>query len=152
MKVILLEKVDKLGRKYDIVNVKDGYALNFLFPKKYAERATAARIEEVQKLLQEELVRKEEILANAAAIAKKLDGKTYKIEEKVSDKGHLFGSVAVSDVLELLKEKEKVELDKDHVKLDKPIKEVGEHKIALQLTDDATAEITLDIQALKEDK
>lgn len=150
MKVILLENVPKLGRKLDIVKVSDGYARNFLFASKKAERATPEKIKIVQEKLKDNVVKKEEMLANANLMIQKFDKKSYEIEEKVSDKGHLFGSVTAHDLAELINKKEKIELDKEHVLLEKPIKEVGEHKIKIQLTDDAEGEVTLVIKGIEE--
>lgn len=150
MKVILLENVTGTGRKYDILNVASGFALNFLFPQKLAERATTAKITQMQKMIEELTIRKEEIIANAVSVAAKLEGKVFTTSGKASDKGHLYGSISASDIVDLIKKQAKVELDKEYIMLEKAIKEVGDHKVMIELTEKAKAEVIVKVEGTKE--
>lgn len=132
MKVILLEDVPKLGKKFDIKEVSDGYGRNFLIKNKFAELATFETIQKMDKL---KIKAEEERRDREGAIEKKLSilGEAgITIEGKANEEGHLFAGIRKEDVLEALK-KAGVEIDEELVIFEKPIKEIGEKEIVVKV-------------------
>jgi large subunit ribosomal protein L9 len=132
MKVIFLKDVPKAGKRYDIKEVNDGYAANFLFPKKLAEPATAKRIAEVETKLQHIRVEKEirsELLTKHLAALRDV---ALVMRRKANESGHLFSSIKPEDIVEALAA-QKIELAEDAIKLSRPIKETGTHAIAVEI-------------------
>jgi len=139
MKVILKENIKGVGRKYEVKNVADGYANNFLIPKKLAEYASP------------EAVKKAEILQSATLaeieIREKLTEKQIEmlkgvkivLHKKGNEKGHLFEQIHPAEISEALKEQAKIEIDSEFIKLEKPIKEIGEHTVLVQVGPSAQA-------------
>ena len=132
MKVILFQDIPSVGRKYDIKDVADGYARNFLMPRKLAVVATAKEIEQLKttlaaregnKNLQEDL-----LLKNIAA----LDGETITLSAKANEKGHLFAKIDQEKIAEAIKEQKKLEIPLEHIILEAPIKEVGEYQMSIK--------------------
>jgi len=147
MKVILLKDVAKIGHKYQIITVSDGYAGNFLFPKHLAEQATASALLRVEKMMAEDKVHKavrEDLLIKNL---KSIDGVTIEISEKANEKGHLFAGVHKDLIIPALKAQAHIDMDADHIVLEKPIKEVGEHKITIKVQD-KTAVLNVVVKAL----
>ena len=135
MKVILLKHVPKTGNKHDIVNVSDGFALNSLFPKGLAERATPQTIKRIEDLKTAEeaqrLVREDLLLKNLSD----LNDVKITIEGKANDKGHFFAGINKDEIIKALKEQKHIDMDAEHIILDKPLKEVGEHKVDVKVQD-----------------
>ena len=146
MKVILLKNVQKLGRRLQVVTVADGFAMNSLFPQKLAELATDDAIARADKLrVQEEAekkVREDLLLKNL----KSIEGITIHVAGKANEQGHLFAGIHKEQLVPLLKEEGKIDIDSEYILLDKPLKEVGEHKVAVKVQD-AEAEFTVVIAA-----
>jgi large subunit ribosomal protein L9 len=132
MKVILLKDVKDLGKKYDVKNVSDGHALNFLIPSGLVEAATGALIKkiEAQKNADHAMRMKEEeaLLESLESIK----GNKVEITEKANEKGHLFSAIHKSEIIAAIKHASGVEFLVESIKLDKPIKEVGEHSVEIQ--------------------
>lgn len=148
MKIILLKDVQKVGKKYDIKDVAEGFALNSLIPRGLAKVATKDAIQKVEQLKANDLTNKkiqEELLLKNLEVIKNL---RIELKEKANEKGHLFAGVTKETVYEELKKASKLNLDLDSVKLDKPIKEVGEHKVAVEAMG-KKAEFTVNIVAIK---
>jgi len=146
MQVILLEKVSKLGNLGDVVRVRDGYARNFLLPKKIARRATDAALAEFEARRAELEKLQNEKLAAAQSQAQKLDGLTLKIVQKAGVDGRLFGSVTSQDIAAALVEQGSDGIHKSQVRLpDGAIKAVGEFPIQLMLHSDVVANVTLQV-------
>ncbi len=135
MKIILLQDVEKVGKKYDIKNVSDGHALNLLIPRGLAEVATAAALKKVEKLKSEDIdhkkVQEDLLLMNLKAI----EGVTLEILEKANDKGHLFAGVHKPEIIAHMKNDKHIDLLPEFIVLDKPIKEVGEHTVEIKVKD-----------------
>jgi large subunit ribosomal protein L9 len=130
MKVILLQNVPSLGRKFDIVNVKDGYAINFLLPKKWAKMATPQAIQEIERRKKKELIKREETKAFEKEIAEKIKTlSTITLQRKTSTKDHLFAAVTEKDIVEAVKVSLHVELDPHHIVMTEHIKTLGQHLI-----------------------
>src|SRR6476659_5698927 len=132
MEVILLERVEKLGAIGDVVKVKDGFARNYLLPRKKALRANEAN----RKVFESNRAKIEENNANrrtdAEKASKDVDGKTVKLIRQASNTGQLYGSVSARDIVEAL-EAEGAHVTKSQVVLDRPIKAIGVHDIKVAL-------------------
>jgi large subunit ribosomal protein L9 len=128
MKVILLKDVPKVGKKFDIKDMSDGYALNFLMPRGLAERATTEKIAELEKRRaanQESRDHAEMALRDAIS---GLEGQKITMHAKADERGHLFKKLRVADVLVPLKERSSV-LELEHIALDGPLATLGEHVV-----------------------
>lgn len=132
MKVILLRDVAKIGRRFEVVSVPDGYALNLLIPKKDAEPATPANLKKIAQQKARSASVKEADLSTFKIMAEKLCQEPLSIKTKVNDSGHLFQSVHASDIVSAAKEKG-IEITENTIQIEKPIKEAGEHKVTLKL-------------------
>src|SRR6476659_4066785 len=132
MEVILLERVEKLGAIGDVVKVKDGFARNYLLPRKKALRANDAN----RKVFEANRAKIEEDNANRRGDAEKaskgVDGKTVKLIRQASNTGQLYGSVSARDIVEAL-ETEGAHVAKSQVVLDRPIKAIGVHEVKVAL-------------------
>jgi len=142
MKVILLQDVEDLGKKYEVKEVKNGYARNFLLPKKLIKPATKEALKwlEGQKAVIEKAA--EEDLKKAEEIASKLDGQEVSIAVKVGENGQLFESINTQRISERLKEMG-FDVKKSQVKLKDTIKSLGEFNININLDHNLEAEIKL---------
>ncbi len=146
MKVILLAHVPKIGRKGEIKDVSDGHAVNLLFPKKLAVAATPASIAKLQKELAatESIKKLEDTLLDKAF--ETLADKTLSFIEKANDKDHLFSSIDKKKIIDLVQKNYKINLPAEFIVLDKPIKTIGEHKIAIV---DGKRKISMTIEVKK---
>ena len=125
MKVILLCDVKDIGKKDSVVNVSDGYARNYLFPRKWAVEATPGAVKEIErKRAVEEKLEKERRDA-AEAVAKELRGKVINIQAKCGAQGRIYGSITAQEVAAALKEQYGVEIDKRKIECE-PIRQVGD--------------------------
>jgi large subunit ribosomal protein L9 len=148
MKVILKEDIPKLGRMGETVQVAPGYGRNYLIPQGKAIRATSKNLkalEHERMLIQRkaDLARKE-----AEGVAGKISGLTLTLSRKVVDEDKLYGSVSVGDISQALKEAG-VEIERKLIRLDEPIKSLGEFQVSIKVHADVTAEIT--VQVVKEE-
>ncbi len=150
MKVIILQDVEGLGKKYELKEVKSGYARNFLLPQKLARAATKPALKWLAD--QKEVIDKEveEDLKKAQALASELDGLEVNIAVKVGDEGQLFESINSQKIVEKLKELG-FEIKKSQVKLENPIKDVGEFPVSISLDHNLESEIKVIITAEKVD-
>lgn len=142
--LLLLEDVDSLGRSGDIVTVKPGYARNFLLPKKKALVATP-HVRRLQARLQEE--RTKQAVADKAAseaLALNINDKTYLVEVKVDQDGHMYGSVSQGDIFHLLVN-DGVQVEKKSIQLAHAIKSCGVHSVNLRLKEGVTAFIKVKV-------
>jgi large subunit ribosomal protein L9 len=145
MEVILLEKTANLGNLGDIVRVKDGYARNFLLPRKVARRATAAAIKEFEARRAELEKLAAEKLAAAQAAGEKLASLAIQLSQKAGVDGRLFGSVTNQDVAVELN-KQGITVEKQQVRLPNgPLKIVGEHQVQVLLHSDVAVDITVTV-------
>lgn len=151
VKVILLQDVESLGKKYEVKEVKDGYARNFLLPQKLVRAATKDALKWLAD--QKEVIEKEaeEDLKKAQVLASDIDGLELTIAVKVGDEGQLFESINNQKISEKLKEMG-FEVKKSHIILEKPIKELGEFPVNISLDHNLEAEIKLIVIEEKEDK
>jgi large subunit ribosomal protein L9 len=145
MKVILKKRVPNLGHEWDVINVKDGYARNYLLPNNLAEIASPKSIKMAEKHAEERLKKQEEIIQKAEESAAKLKEITLNFKSKAND-GKLYGSIAEKDIAEKLSADHKMEIGKERVKMDEHIKTTGEHSVAIQLTPETKAEIKVIVE------
>ncbi|WP_334188539.1 50S ribosomal protein L9 [Noviherbaspirillum sp.] len=145
MQVILLEKVVNLGNLGEVVRVKDGYARNFLIPKRMARRATAAAVAEFEaKRADLEKVAGEK-LAAAQAQGEKLNGLSVKVSQKAGVDGRLFGSVTNYDIAEALT-KQGFPVEKAQIRMPQgPLKVVGDHGVSVALHTDVVVDVTISV-------
>lgn len=132
MKVVLTQDVKGLGKKGELVNASDGYARNFLFPRKLAMEANAQAMSELKNREAAEKHRIDTEIASAKASAAKLDGKTVKLSAKAGANGKLFGSVTSKDVAEAISKSFGIALDKRKVNVE-DIKNFGTYPVEVKL-------------------
>lgn len=145
MKVILNADVKGKGKKGDIVNVSDGYARNFLFPKNLAKEATAQNLN-AAKVAQDAAKHKKLVeKAEAVALAEKLSGKTVQLKAKCGEGNRLFGAVTAAEVAEALKENMGIEVDKKKIALSGGIKELGTYDVAVKVYAEVSATIKVEV-------
>ncbi len=148
MQIILLDKVGKLGGLGDVVNVKQGYARNYLIPQKLARRATEAAIKEFEGRRAELEKAAQAKLAAAQALGEQLSGKTVRIAQKAGVDGRLFGSVTNADVADALT-KAGMAIQKSQVRMPTgPLKTVGEHPVSVAPHSDVVIEVTVHVVPL----
>lgn len=135
MKVIFLQAVPRVGRKNEVKEVNDGYALNFLLPRKLAERATPKAIAELERRQKEIVVEKEIQDDLLIKNLEELKGKTIQIKAKANEKGSLFSSIHKKEIIEALSKEHGAQISEEYIILDKPIKELGEFDIPVHIKD-----------------
>ena len=147
MQIILLEKVGKLGNLGDVVNVKAGYARNYLIPTRQARRATEAAIKEFEAKRAELEKAAEAKLSAGKALGEQMAGKTVRVAQKAGVDGRLFGSVTNADVAEALT-KMGTPIAKAQVRMPNgPIKTIGEHLVSVSPHGDVVVEVTVHVVA-----
>jgi len=144
MDVILREDIDKLGARGQVVHVAAGYARNFLLPKKMAVAATESNKKIVEQERQSHLRKEAKQKDEATDLGKMLNGVTVTISQKAGENEQLFGSVTSKDVAEAL-EKQRFTIDRRKIQLYEPIKQLGEHKLAIRLHKDVTVEVNVSV-------
>ena len=145
MEVILREEIEKLGHRGSLVKVADGYARNYLLPKKLAVAATEANRKIVEQEREAWLRKEAKLKTDAEDLGKLLSGVTLTFRQKVGENDHLFGSVTAKDIADAL-EKQNFHIDRRKVQLEEPIKTLGEHRVALRLHRDVSTEIPVVVE------
>ena len=150
MKIVLLERVQKLGQMGDIVDVKSGYARNFLLPFRKALRATEQNIQyyEKQKSILE--AKNIENIKEAESLKAKINGISFTLIRSASDAGALYGSVSAKDIMDVVSENGIV-IAKNQINLEKPIKELGIYKIIVSLHPEISSEIIINVARTDEE-
>ena len=145
MQVILMEKIANLGKLGDVVNVKRGYARNYLIPQGKAKWATESAMAEFESKRAELEKNQAATVAEAQALAEKLDGLLIQITQKTGAEGKLFGSVTNTNIVEAIN-KQGFSIDKSMVSMPEgPLKQVGDHPVTIVLHSDVSAQITVSI-------
>ena len=144
MKVILTQDVKKVGKKGDILEVKDGYARNALFPKGLAVEANAVTLNQRMLEQKSEDKRKQQELDDAQAIADKINDKEVKLTVKTGEGGKVFGSITSKEIAEAIEKAYGVKIDKKKIQLKDAIKGLGGQKITIKLH----AKVTATVQVL----
>ena len=133
MKVILTQDIKGVGKKDEIINANDGYARNFLFPKKLAVEANAKNMSLLQGRKDSANFKKEQDKEKANEIKDKLSKIMLTIKVKAGENGKIFGSITSKEISTELKNQYKIEIDKKKINLKEPIKEIGEFNIEIKL-------------------
>jgi large subunit ribosomal protein L9 len=144
MEVILREDVEKLGSRGQIVKVADGYARNFLLPKRLAMPASEGNRKVVEQERQAHLRREAKEKAAAQELSNMMQGLAVTITQKAGEQEQLFGSVTSKDIAEAL-ERQNYHIDRRKIHLEEPIKQLGEYKVPVRLHRDVTAEIAVNV-------
>ena len=144
MKVILLERVERLGALGDVVSVKDGFARNFLLPRSKALRANSANMKVFESRRSDIEANNEKARETAAKSGDKLDGSSYIMIRQAGESGHLYGSVSGRDVADAVNA-EGGKVDRAMVILDKPIKTLGFHPVRVRLHPEVTVTVNINI-------
>ena len=143
MKVVLLGEIKGKGGEGDVVDVAQGYAENYLFPKKLAVAATKGNLKQLEERRNNIAKREAVRIADANALKDAVDGKTVTVDAKVGDEGVLFGSVTSGMIADAVKEQLGVEIDRKRVELGKPIKMAGTHAVTISLYRDIRATVNV---------
>ena len=146
MKVILLCDVKGSGKKDDIINVSDGFARNYLFPRKWAMEATPGAVKEIERKRANEEKLERERRAAAEEVAKGLKGKVINITAKCGSQGRIYGSITSQEVAAGLKEQYGVDIDKRKIVVSDPIKNVGTYTVTCKLGYEISAPLTVKIE------
>jgi large subunit ribosomal protein L9 len=144
MKIILLDDVQKLGRRGEVRDVSDGYARNFLIPKKLALSATAGNLKNLEHIKKQANAKADRIKGDAEALRDRIDALTYEERRQASEEGKLFGSVTSQDIAAFL-EQHKLAVDRKRVQLDEPIKALGETMVPIRLHPEVTAHLKVSV-------
>jgi large subunit ribosomal protein L9 len=145
MEVILREDVEKVGARGALVKVADGYARNFLLPKRLAVLATSSNKKIVEQEREGHLRREAKLKNESEDLAKLMTNVTLTFRQKVGENNHLFGSVTAKDIADAL-EAQKFHIDRRKVQLDDPIRTVGEHEVTLRLHRDVATHIKVIVE------
>ncbi len=149
MKVILIKDMENLGKVGDIVNVKDGYARNYLIPSGIALPATEENVRRVNNELQSLKRKAEKQIQRFKEIAEKLNQTRVTIEHEAGEEGKLFGSVTTAQIEKALHNAGFEDVEKRQIILEKPIRETGTYEVKVHLFKDIEATVTVDVVPLK---
>ncbi|MFA6585712.1 MAG: 50S ribosomal protein L9 [Candidatus Paceibacterota bacterium] len=131
MKVIFLQDVPRVGKKYDIKEISDGYAINFLLPRRLAVMATPKAVVEIEKQKKEITIKREVQEDLLVKNLEEIKGKTITISAKADEKGHLFSAIHEKTISELMNKEYHAHIDEKFIVLEKQIKEIGEFEIPI---------------------
>lgn len=145
MEIILLEDVKSLGKKGQTVKVNDGYARNFILPKKLGIEATSKNLNELKLQKAHEEKRAKEILEEAQAFAKEIAEKSVVVKIRAGEGGRTFGSISTKEIALAAKEQLGYEIDKKKMQLTDPIKSIGTFRVPIKLHPKVTAELTVKV-------
>jgi large subunit ribosomal protein L9 len=148
MDIILIQDVKALGKKGEVVKVSDGYARNFILPKKLGLEATKQNLYDLQMAKAAEEKKQKEILEEAKQYAKKLEDITIKVTIKAGEGGKTFGSVSTKEIAAAMKEQFGLDLDKKKLHLNDPIKNAGSYTVPVKLHPQVTAELKVKVEAV----
>ena len=146
MNVILLEDVKSLGKKGDVVKVNDGYARNYIIPKKLGIEATAKNMNDLKLKRASEEKKAKELLATAQEFAVRLETMSVSVKMRAGEGGKLFGSVSSKEIASAYKEQCGVEIDKKKIQLDEPLKAYGEYEITVRLHPQVTGKLQVKVE------
>lgn len=145
VKLILTESVSSLGEAGDLVDVKVGFARNYLLPKRKAILATESKVRELEHHKRVVMGKVAKEMKSLEAVRDRLQSTALEIAARVGDEGRLFGSITVAQIAELLAEKG-FEIERRRIALEEPIKEAGEHRVSIRLHRDVIAEVALTVR------
>ena len=144
MKIILLDDVAKVGRRGEVRDVSDGYARNFLIPKKLAMTATSGNLKNLDVIKKNQDAKAARIKTDAEGLKARIEGLTYEEKRQAGEEGKLFGSVTSQDIAAFL-DQHKLGIERRRISLDEPIKTLGEHTVAIRLHADVAAQLRVNV-------
>jgi len=144
MKVILLDDVVSVGRRGEVRDVSDGYARNFLIPKKLALSASAGNLKNLEHIKQQQDSKAHRIKGDAQGVKDQIEALTYEERRQASEEGKLFGSVTSQDLADFLG-KHGIKIERRRIHLDEPIKTLGEVTVPVRLHADVTAQLKVSV-------
>ncbi len=145
MKVILLDNIKGVGKKDEVINASDGYARNYLIPKKLAVEANAENMSKLNNKKEAANYRKDVEKQNAEELAKKLKGIMLKIKVKAGENGKIFGGVTAKEISENLKSQYNFDIDKKKIELKETIKTLGSFNVSVKLFEGITASLRIEV-------
>jgi large subunit ribosomal protein L9 len=145
MKLILTSDVEPLGKRGDVVDVAEGYARNFLLPRKKAVRANEGALAQAESIREARIESERKAKEDAERLATQLVGSRVVIAAQAGDEGQLYGSISPADVVEGVKRFTGIELDRATLEIAKPIKAIGLHEINIKLHPEVEFPLTLDV-------
>ncbi len=145
MKVILLDNIKGVGKKDEIINASDGYARNYLLPKKLAVEANAENMSKLNNKKESANYKKDQEKQNAEELAKKLKGIMLKIKVKAGENGKIFGGVTSKEISENLKNQYNFIVDKKKIELKEAIKTLGSFNVSIKLFEGITADLKVEV-------
>ncbi len=146
MKVILLEKVPSLGEAGELVEVKEGYARNYLFPRGLAQEASKGNLRSLEQTQRTRRHKQDRLLQEAKQIKAQLEGKPVVLDVKAGDTGRLFGSVTGKNIAEAVRKQYNIKVDKKKIELAESLRTVGEHTVEIKLHPEVTVSIVVDVR------
>ena len=146
MKVVLLQDVKNLGKKDQLVNVSDGYARNYLLPRKLALEATSGKLKELQEKKVSQIKKKDNEKQEAKDLAVKIGKLVINFHVKAGENGKLFGSITSKDVADAIKSQHKIEIDKKKVVLHDAIKALGTYEVEIKIYPEVSALINVKVE------
>ena len=144
MKVILLDDVAKVGRRGDVRDVSDGFARNFLLPKKLALSATAGNLKNLDHIKKQHEAKAGRIRGDAESVRQRIEALVYEERRQASEEGKLFGSVTSQDIVDFLAG-QGVKVERRRLHLEEPIKALGETSVPIRLHPEVTAQLRVNI-------
>jgi large subunit ribosomal protein L9 len=144
MKVILLDDVAKVGRRGEVRDVSDGYARNFLIPKKLALSASAGNMKNIEHIKQQAHAKADRVKDDAEALRQRIEALTLAERRQASEEGKLFGSVTSQDIVDFL-DKHGVKVERRRIQLDEPIKTLGDTSVVIRVHQDVTAHLKVTV-------
>ena len=147
MKVILLENVKRIGSIGEVIEVKRGYARNFLIANKKALYASKENISEVEKIKADLSKKDNEKKKEATQISEQINGKEYSVKKLSTENNELYGSVKPTEIAKLIQEKDKIDIKPSMIQPVQEIKALGKYKVKISLHSAVDAEITIDVQS-----
>lgn len=144
MKVILLDDVNKVGRRGEVRDVSDGFARNFLIPKKLALSATEGNLKNLEHIKHQQQAKADRVRADAESLRARIEVLVYEERRQASEEGKLFGSVTAQDIADFLKA-QGVPVERRRLQLDEPIKALGETSVPIRLHADVIAQLKVSV-------
>jgi large subunit ribosomal protein L9 len=144
MKVILLDDVAKVGRRGEVRDVSDGFARNFLIPKKLALGASAGNLKNLEHIKRQQESKAERIKGDAQGLQHRIEALSYEERRQASEEGKLFGSVTSQDIVDFL-DRHGIKVERRRVHLDEPIKALGETQVPIRLHADVAAQLRVSV-------
>lgn len=145
MEIILLDHIEKVGAKHDVVKVKDGYGRNYLIPQGLAIVANKSNLARLEGMKKQSSKKEAEVVAALRILAAKLDGAKLRIEAKAGESGRLFGSVSAQHIAAALKSQFDVEADKRLIEMPEEVKELGDYTATIRFHPEVVTEVAFQV-------